>query len=402
MGLHEWNGCTCVLCGQRRNEHHDTSKDCMRCSICGKIVVTNRHDWSKDCEICSKCGKTRDNAHEWDGCKCIKCGKTRDERHDWSENCEICCKCGATRENAHEWDGCKCIKCGAVRDKEHEWDECKCIKCGRVRSGYHNWNKDECIKCGCIRIKTVLVQGGEFERKNVKVSVDDFYIGMYPVTQEEYKKVTGSNPSQFKGDLNPVEHVTWYDAVEFCNLLSEMEGFEKCYSGNEDNITCDFAKNGYRLPTEAEWEYSARGGKNSRGFKYSGSNDVNEVGIFFDNSGHSSKPVGSKKPNEIGIYDMSGNVFEWCWDWFVDDNYKGQRTNNPEGPDTGIKRVTRGGCWGRNEEYEGNDFRYSLKPGDKGSANGFRIVRKRNAAIDEDPSITDEDQIMDMNPFSLK
>lgn len=407
MGVHEWNGCTCTECGEIRNENHDLKQDCMKCSICGKIVVTSRHDWSKDCEICSKCGKAREDKHIWEGCKCTQCGKFRDEQHSWIKNCEKCSVCGAARSKQHEWDGCKCVKCGAVRDAQHEWDGCKCVKCGAILSGKHNWNKEECLKCGCLNIEKINVQGGEFERKYIKVKVDSFFIGRYPVTQKQYEKVIGENPSQFKAENNPVENVTWYDAVEFCNKMSEMEGFQKCYSGIEDNIKCDFSQNGYRLPTEAEWEYAARGGSSSKGFTFSGSNEINEVAVYFENSGKSTKPVGGKKSNELGISDMSGNVWEWCWDWFVDDNYKGQSTDNPSGPFSGTKRVTRGGCWGRNEEYSQNTYRYSLTPSDKGSGNGFRIVRCidieeiKTESFDKGDS-DDDDAILNRNAFSLK
>lgn len=402
MGVHEWNGCTCTACGETRNEQHDLKQDCMKCSICGKIVVTSRHDWSKDCEICSKCGKTREDRHIWDGCKCTQCEKTRDEQHNWEDNCEKCSVCGSTRYEQHEWDGCKCIKCGEIRDEQHEWDGCKCLKCSAINSEKHDWNKEECLKCGCLNIEKIIVTGGEFERKYIKVNVDSFFIGRYPVTQKQYEKVIGENPSQFKGLNNPVENVTFYDALEFCNKMSALEGFQKCYSGSEDNIKCDFSKNGYRLPTEAEWEYAARGGNSSKGFSFSGSNEINEVAVYFDNSGKSTKPVGGKKSNELGIYDMSGNVWEWCWDWFVDDNYKGQSTNNPTGPDTGTKRVTRGGCWGRSEEYSQNIYRYSLIPSDKGSGNGFRVVRSRRAEETQvETYVDDDDAILNRNAFSL-
>ncbi|MBC8384853.1 MAG: SUMF1/EgtB/PvdO family nonheme iron enzyme [Candidatus Cloacimonetes bacterium] len=198
--------------------------------------------------------------------------------------------------------------------------------------------------------------GGSDEKPVHTVTVSDFYIGKTEVTQKEWKEVMGAstslnNPSYFKGDDLPVENVSWYDAVEFCNKKSEKEGLEKCYSGSGKNTKCDFSKNGYRLPTEAEWEYAARGGVsaslNNRngGNKYAGSNNVKDVAWYFDNSGSKTHPVGTKQPNELGIYDLSGNVWEWCSDRYDENYYKNSPQNNPQGPSSGKSRVLRGGSW---------------------------------------------------------
>jgi formylglycine-generating enzyme len=175
----------------------------------------------------------------------------------------------------------------------------------------------------------VFVEGGTFQMgSNVgdldekpvhQVTVSDFYIGKYEVTQKEWVEIMGSNPSHFKGDNLPVEKVSWFDAIEYCNKRSVQEGLNPVYSINGNTSPSDWTNgkivanwdaDGYRLPTEAEWEYSARGGNKSRGFTYSGSNTIGEVAWYRDNSGRKTNSVGQKKPNELGIYDMTGNVWE--------------------------------------------------------------------------------------------
>ncbi len=229
----------------------------------------------------------------------------------------------------------------------------------------------------------VFVRGGTFqmgsndgdsnEKPVHSVTLSDFYIGKYEVTQKEWQEVMGNTPSNFKGDNLPVEKVSWYDAVEFCNKQSDKEGITRCYSGSGKNITCNFNANGYRLPTEAEWEYAARGGNNARYYKYSGSNTVGNVAWCEENSGKKTHPVGGKKANEIGIYDMSGNVWEWCWDWYS--GYNSGSQTNTKGPSSGSLRVLRGGSWFRHDGYCRVAGRNRSIP-DLSSANGgFRFLR---------------------------
>jgi formylglycine-generating enzyme required for sulfatase activity len=186
-------------------------------------------------------------------------------------------------------------------------------------------------------MEMVLVEGGTFdmgcneydvEKPVHSVTVGDFYIGKTEVTQAQWKAVMGNNPSCFKGFNLPVETVSWFDTIEFCNKLSEKEGLTKCYSEKGDNVICNFKANGYRLPTKEEWEYAARGGNQSRGYEYSGSNNIDEVAWHRENSGEKPHQVATKQPNELGIYDMSGNMDEWCWDTYFE-----------------IDRALRGGSW---------------------------------------------------------
>jgi len=206
-------------------------------------------------------------------------------------------------------------------------------------------------------IEIVFVEGGTFkmgctseqgddclddEKPAHRVTVSDFYIGKYAVTQAQWRAVMGDNPSNFKGDNLPVESLSWNDAQEFIRRLNTQTGKL------------------YRLPTEAEWEFAARGGNSSGGYKYSGSHTADNVAWYYENAGNrildsnawdydtlvfnnnKSHPVGTKSPNELGIYDMSGNVFEWCNDWYG--AYSSNAQTDPLGPSSGSYRIIRGGC----------------------------------------------------------
>jgi len=217
------------------------------------------------------------------------------------------------------------------------------------------------------QVEMVFVKGGTFmmgsedgdddEKPVHQVTVSDFYIGKYEVTQKLWKEVMGSNPSSFKGDDRPVEYVSWHDVQEFIRKLNKKTG------GN------------YRLPTEAEWEYAARGGAKSRGYKYAGSNNIGEVAEYVGNNNKETKPVGGKKPNELGIYDMSGNVWEWCSDWYGD--YSSSSQTNPTGPSSGSYRVLRGGSWNGGASRCRVACRNGYPPTLSGSILGFRLVSPR-------------------------
>ncbi len=219
-------------------------------------------------------------------------------------------------------------------------------------------------------IEMVFVKGGTFqmgctseqsdcnddEKPVHTVTVSDFYMGKYEVTQKQWKEIMGNNPSYFKGDNLPVERVSWNDIQEFLKKLNQKTGMN------------------YRLPTEAEWEYAARGGVKSRGYKYAGSNDIDEVAWHDGNSGNKTHPVGQKKANELGIYDMSGNVWEWCSDWYSSSYYGSSPQNNPQGPSSGLHRVARGGSWYDYARYCRVARRDFSGPGIRYYALGFRLV----------------------------
>ena len=186
------------------------------------------------------------------------------------------------------------------------------------------------VEGGTFQMGATSEQGSETkddEKPVHNVTLSDFCIGKTEVTQALWKAVMGKNPSHFKGDSLPVESVLWNDCRKFIKKLNAMTG------------------ENFRLPTEAEWEYAARGGKQSRGYKYSGSNDLDSVAWYNSNISNKTHPVATKQPNELGLYDMSGNVYEWCQDRYAEDYYSNSPQVNPQGPDFGSDRVLRGGSW---------------------------------------------------------
>jgi formylglycine-generating enzyme required for sulfatase activity len=233
---------------------------------------------------------------------------------------------------------------------------------------------------------------GEVDRFNDeaehKVTLTGFYMGKYPVTQEQYQAVMRTNPSGFTTavtgeDKNrlPVEQVTWYDAVEFCNKLSQLEGLTPAYtiSGRTPatgypitsaTVTANLSNNGYRLPTEAQWEYACRAGIEDA--YYTGDEIDDDASWYNANSENTTHEVGQKDANEWGLFDMHGNVWEWCWDWFG--NYSGDQTN-PIGPTSGTTRVNRGGSWYSSPEGLRSACRNADLPSARFANLGFRVVR---------------------------
>ncbi len=234
-------------------------------------------------------------------------------------------------------------------------------------------------------IDLIFVEGGTFwmgsndgwadERPMHEVTVSSFLIGRYEIRQKDWLGIFDSNPSTFKGDNLPVESVSWYDAVAFCNLLSAREGLTPCYGGSGVNTYCNWDADGYRLPTEAEWEYAALGGKKARGYQYAGSNTIGSVAWYDDNSDEKTHAVGQIYSNELGISDMSGNVSEWCWDWHDESYYSSSPAKDPRGPAKGETRIMRGGSWYNDSDICRTTYRGVGKADGLFTNVGFRIVR---------------------------
>jgi formylglycine-generating enzyme required for sulfatase activity len=240
-------------------------------------------------------------------------------------------------------------------------------KTDTLMPGQATFRRPEVVFVGGGKFKMGSKLGAADEQPVHEVTLDDFYIGKFEVTQSEWNLVMAgdTNKRYFEGcDSCPVERVSWYNVMEFIDKLNATT------SAN------------YRLPTEAEWEFAARGGNYSKGYKYSGSHSDDSVAWKVGNAGNMTHPAGLKKPNELGIYDMTGNVFEWCADWFSPDWYQVSPAENPSGPGDGDFRVIRGGSWFYDFAGLRTTDRESANPSYRYGYIGFRLCRSAN---DEQP-----------------
>ena len=226
----------------------------------------------------------------------------------------------------------------------------------------------------------------EVDAKPHEFVVSSFYVDKYLVTQEQYQRVMGDNPSRWKGAKNPVEQVRWSDAARFCNERSRLEGLQPCY--DLETWECKFDTNGYRLPTEAEWEYACRAGTKTAYFFGNNPSKLANYAWFDRNSGGHTQPVGQKRPNPWGLYDMCGNVWQWCNDFYKVDYYQESPKENPIGPKNGESKVVRGGAWRFSAQNCRSGYRYNENPGYADvcfgyDIYGFRCVRNASGAIQQ-------------------
>ena len=250
--------------------------------------------------------------------------------------------------------------------------------------------------------KMVLVPAGTFtmgdgagrpDETPHSVSVSEFYIDTYPVTQELYEKVMGFNPAQRKDPQNPVERTQWTDAVRFCNKCSERDGLTPCY--DLQTLACNFDADGYRLPTEAEWEYACRATGSHQYCYGDGDEQLPQFAWFKANSQGQPHNVGQKAPNHWGLYDMHGNVWQWCNDWYSESYYTESAAENPRGPSSGKMRVLRGGAWDSTADKCRSAYRHKEFPVYSDAcfgtdSNGFRRVRAPSGTGTKPPTVTAE------------
>ncbi len=340
---------------------------------------------------------TKEATEEAEGIKersCTVCGYTATEAIE---------KLAHTHKFAESW----------TSDDTYHWHSCIC---GEKQDVAEHSYTDGICECGMREM--VLIPAGTFQMGSNAGDDDNkpvhqvtitksFYMGKYEVTQAEYEKYcsyTGSSsPSSSYGDGDnyPAYYVNWYDALVYCNKRSIAEGLTPCYSildsTNPDvwgavpkssnstwnAVVCDWNANGYRLPTEAEWEYAARAGDNTvDSLTYSGTSDVNKLGEYAwykSNSDNINHEVGKKLPNAFGLYDMTGNVWEWCWNWFTNSyDAETEGGSDPTGTSAGSDRVYRGGGCSNSSGSCAVSFRLSSNPLYRGSYLGFRVVRSAN------------------------
>ena len=367
---------------------------CAQEPVCGKCLKKKSNcPYRCNHPACKTCGRVcgaKNNACPYGGKhpKCNACGKLK-ENCAYKGNHPKCNACGQLKENcAYRGNHPQCSTCGKLRGASsnacpYDGNHPQCTTCGKLCGASSNAcpyggkhpkvvfdGRDKTYTANGVSFTMKPVAGGTFtmgatsEQQNPyadewkhKVTLSDYYIGETEVTQELWAAVMGDNPSRFTGNMQrPVEQVSWEDCQTFIQKLSRLT------SAN------------FRLPTEAEWEFAARGGRNSRGYQYSGNSNIDDVAWYDGNSSDTTHPVKTKSPNELGIYDMSGNVNEWCQDWYSRSYYSSSPQNNPTGPSSGILRVIRGGSWYNYARGCWSANRGDYAPGGRSSNLGLRLV----------------------------
>jgi formylglycine-generating enzyme required for sulfatase activity len=267
------------------------------------------------------------------------------------------------------------------------------VKGGPFRVGPEAWGKDEKSSRGApIAGGVFQIVGDVFkmvggilgvgsrseagdEDTTQEVQVSDFRMMRTEVTRKDYRELMGTQTSDSEDDELPVVDVSWYEAVAYANKLSAKDGLERVYTIDRENVRCDWEASGWRLPTEAEWEYAARGGNHSRNYKYAGSNSIDSVAWYDETTlDHGPVAVGTKAPNELGLYDMSGNAWEWCWD--REGSYAAESPIDPRGSGTDADRVIRGGSWDSGASHSLLTGRKAESPDEHEDDLGFRLVRR--------------------------
>ncbi len=248
------------------------------------------------------------------------------------------------------------------------------VEGGNFLMGYgENFSKELEVPGSVFSFDDVPAQQDEKITHNVNLL--SFWMMATEVTQGVWIPLMGEQEHyrHGKGADFPIYEITWYEAVEFANKLSVKDGLQPCYSGEDEAVSCDFSKSGWRLPTEAEWEYAARGGRNLEFYNFSGSNDASLVAAYYGTAGGFTNSVGKFRPNSLGLFDMSGNVWEWCWDWYGD--YTPGFQTDSRGPVSGDNRVMRGGSWYYLKKYSRVTFRFGGVPHYYARDLGVRLVR---------------------------
>ena len=370
------------------------------CEVCKKEVI-KKIDAKGHCY--GEYVSNNDATTEADGTKTRECSVCGYEDTVTDEGSKIHVHTFATEwtyDGAYHWKAATCEHEEEVSEKsEHTFDGITCTECDYEIEGFVY------VKAGTFKMGST---AGESDEKPVHevTLTKNFYMSKYEVTQGEYEKYCsygGSSPSDTYGDGDnyPAYYVSWYDALVYCNKRSINEGLTPCYIINEETdptkwgtvptssdstwnaVVCDWEADGYRLPTEAEWEYAARAGDNTVDtLIYSGTNDKNKLGEYAwytSNSNSKTHEVGTKKANAFGLYDMSGNVWEWCWNWYTDSyDTTTDGGNDPTGALSGSKRVYRGGGWNGNSDFCAVSYRSLHYPIYRSYHLGFRVVRPAN------------------------